>query len=653
MKIITLVGAPNSGKTTLFNYLSGQNFKTVNYPGATVEYHAANLQKHFGLDAMLLDSPGIVSMVPASKDEEVTIKAIYSHPHYGVPNLVIATIDSSQLSRHLLLVMELIEARFDVIVALTMTDILERKGFKIDINKLSKLLNIDVVKVDGRTGKGVEQLIDKVKNKLENQDKNFYEINIIKENSEHLLELYNKIEQIENEVLVPLNGGKLKSFVSTIHKPDELTLKIDSILMSKTWGFLIFFISMVLFFASVFWLASPLMDLVDQLFGWFGNVAHELLGKGWFSDLISDGVISGLGAVAVFVPQILILFFILGLLEDFGYLARGAMLIDRPLRKIGLNGRSFVPMVSGFACAIPAILAARTIPNRKERLLTIFIIPLISCSARIPVYALLIAYLVPPNNSLLSGFILAVIYIVSITLSLIVAGLVNRFREKVIRADDNSTFILELPTYRIPKLRVIISNMWTSTKAYVKGAGPIILIFSIILWFLTYFPNYNPKISNEGLSQQQVEDVIQAERINNSYAAEIGKILEPVMKPMGLDWRVGVAILTSFAAREVFVSSMALIFKITETEDNSIQNSIIKAMRDVKNEEGKPMFTVSSIIGLILFFIIALQCISTMAITRKETGGWRIPLIQFVLYSGGAYLLSVLLVNTLRLFGVS
>ncbi len=653
MKIITLVGAPNSGKTTLFNYLSGQNFKTVNYPGATVEYHAANLQKHFGLDAMLLDSPGIVSMVPASKDEEVTIKAIYSHPHYGVPNLVIATIDASQLSRHLLLVMELIEARFDVIVALTMTDILERKGFKIDINKLSKLLNIDVVKVDGRTGKGVEQLIDKVKNKLENQDKNFYEINIIKENSEHLLELYNKIEQIENEVLVPLNGGKLKSFVSTIHKPDELTLKIDSILMSKTWGFLIFFISMVLFFASVFWLASPLMDLVDQLFGWFGNVAHELLGKGWFSDLISDGVISGLGAVAVFVPQILILFFILGLLEDFGYLARGAMLIDRPLRKIGLNGRSFVPMVSGFACAIPAILAARTIPNRKERLLTIFIIPLISCSARIPVYALLIAYLVPPNNSLLSGFILAVIYIVSITLSLIVAGIVNRFREKVIRADDNSTFILELPTYRLPKLRVIISNMWTSTKAYVKGAGPIILIFSIILWFLTYFPNYNPKISNEGLSQQQVENVIQAERINNSYAAEIGKILEPVMKPMGLDWRVGVAILTSFAAREVFVSSMALIFKITETEDNSIQNSIIKAMRDVKNEEGKPMFTVSSIIGLILFFIIALQCISTMAITRKETGGWRIPLIQFVLYSGGAYLLSVLLVNTLRLFGVS
>jgi ferrous iron transport protein B len=298
-------------------------------------------------------------------------------------------------------------------------------------------------------------------------------------------------------------------------------------------------------------------------------------------------------------------------------------------------------------------MAARTIPNRKERLLTIFIIPLISCSARIPVYALLIGFLVPQENSLLSGFILTVIYLVSITLSLTVAGIINRFRPKVLQADDNSTFILELPTYRIPQFRVVLSNMWTSTKVYVRGAGPIILTFSVILWLLTYFPNYNPKVNAENVTPEKKEQLAKIERIETSYAADIGKILEPIMKPMGLDWRVGVAILTSFAAREVFVSSMALMFKITDADENSIQRSIIGAMRNAKDKEGKPMFTTSSIIGLILFFIIALQCVSTLAITKKETGGWKIPAIQLLLYSGGAYILSVITVHVLRLFGVA
>ncbi len=653
MKIITLVGAPNSGKTTLFNYLSGQNYKTVNYPGATVEYHAANLQKRFGLEAMLLDTPGIISLVPTSKDEEVTIKGIYSHPHYGAPDLVIATMDASQLSRHLLLAMELKQANFDLVIALTMVDILERKGFEIDIDKLQKILGVPIIKIDGRSGEGVDELISVAKRKLETNNKNLYDIKIIEENNQELLNLYKEIEKIEAEVIRPKKRGFAGSYKNILHKPDELTIKIDKILLSKGWGFLIFFLAMLFFFSSVFWLASPLMDLVDMFFGWLGNFTKEILGHGLISDLISDGIISGLGAVSVFVPQILILFLILGLLEDSGYLARGAMLIDRPLRKIGLNGRSFVPMVSGFACAIPAIMAARTIPNAKERLLTIFIIPLISCSARIPVYALLIAYLVPPENYLLSGLILTIIYIFSITISLTVAGIINKFRDKVIRETDNSTFILELPTYRLPKLRVTLSNMWTSTKVYVKGAGPIILTFSIILWALTYFPNYNPQLDKTQIDAAKYENAVQIERINGSYAADLGKIFEPVMKPMGLDWRVGVAILTSFAAREVFVSSMALMFKATEVDENSVQSSIIHSMKLAKNEDGSPMFTTSSIIGLILFFIIALQCVSTMAITKRETGGWRIPVLQFVLYSGGAYILSVIVVNSLRFFGVA
>ena len=410
---------------------------------------------------------------------------------------------------------------------------------------------------------------------------------------------------------------------------------------------------MVFMFASIFWLAAPLMGLVDQFFGLLANWTIEVLGNGIASDFIADGIIAGLGAVSVFIPQIIILFLILGLLEDSGYLARGAMLIDRPLAKLGLNGRSFVPLISGFACAIPAIMATRTMTNRRERFLTIFIIPLISCSARLPVYALLLAFLIPSGHALLSGAILALIYIISITLTLVAAAIINKMRTKIIRAENKSSFILELPTYRMPKLSVVWANTWTSTKTYIRSAGLIIVTFSIILWVLTYFPNFNPKVDTTNLTPEQITEKVQIERINGSYAAELGKIIEPAMVPLGLDWRVGVAILTTFAAREVFVSSMALMFKITDSDENSIQKSILHSMKNAVDEEGKPLFTTSTIIGLIIFFIIALQCISTLAISRKETGSWRLPIMQFVIYSGGAYLLAVIVVTLLRSFGVS
>ncbi len=654
MNVISLVGPPNAGKTTLFNFLSGKNLKTVNYPGATVEYNASKLRKSFGIDAQLIDTPGIVSLLPASLDEVVTIQGIYNNPEYGAPDVIFVTVDASQLSRHLLLVQELLEAKFRIIVALTMVDILERKGFTVNCKKLSeKLEGVPVVKVDPRSGKGIEGLISEAK-KILAQPFDSSVIKQVNEDSTHLIELYKQIAHIEEEVISQnKTSNKTKASIKSLHTPDELTLKIDKFVLSKGLGFLLFISIMVLMFASVFWLAAPLMNWVDQFFGLLASWTVELLGKGFLSDFIADGVIAGLGAVSVFVPQIIILFLILGLLEDSGYLARGAMLIDRPLAKIGLNGRSFVPLMSGFACAIPAIMATRTIPNRRERLLTIFIIPLISCSARLPVYALLIAFLVPMGHPLLSGAILALIYITSITLTIVAAGIINKMRNKVIKDGGKSSFILELPTYRLPKLSVVWRNTWTSTKTYVRSAGLIILTFSIILWFLTYLPNYNPQINTTGLSPAQVETQKQVERINGSYAAELGKIIEPIMIPLGLDWRVGVAILTTFAAREVFVSSLALMFKITDVRDNSIQQSILKSMRNARAGDGKLIFTTSTIIGLIIFFIIALQCMSTMAISKKETGSWRIPLIQFGVYTGGAYLLTVIVVNLLRAFGVS
>jgi ferrous iron transport protein B len=356
----------------------------------------------------------------------------------------------------------------------------------------------------------------------------------------------------------------------------------------------------------------------------------------------------------VFVPQILILFLILGLLEDSGYLSRGAMLIDRPLSKIGLNGKSFVPLLSGFACAIPAIMAARTISNKRERFLTIFVIPLMSCSARLPVYALLIAFLIPADKAWIGGLVLASIYVFSIVSSIIVAAIMNKFSHKLVREEDNSSFILELPAYRQPKLKVVLNNSLTSAKVYLKRAGPIILSFALILWVLTYFPNYNPKIDTQNMTQEQVRQEKSAQRLSTSYASDIGKIIQPVMSPVGMDWRVGVSLIAAFTAREVFVSSMALIFKVTSDNQNDLQTSLLNAMRDAKiGNTGKKLFTTATITGLIIFFIFALQCLSTVAISKKETGSWRIPILQVLIFTSTAYILMFITVNGLRALGIS
>jgi ferrous iron transport protein B len=298
-------------------------------------------------------------------------------------------------------------------------------------------------------------------------------------------------------------------------------------------------------------------------------------------------------------------------------------------------------------------MATRTIPNRKERFLTIFILPLMSCSARLPVYALLIAFLLPSGKSWLAGSILALIYIFSITSSIIVAGIINKFRRTIIKEEDNSSFILELPAYRNPKLSNVLNNTYNSAKVYVKRAGPIILVLSLVLWFLTHFPNYNPKIDSKSISKENIQQLQESERLSGSYAASLGKIIEPVMRPLGMDWRVGVSLISTFAAREVFVSSLALIFKVTSNEE-SIQHSILEAMKKSTIEEtGEPLFTISTVIGLIVFFIFALQCLSTVAVSRKETGGWRIPILQIVLFSSTAYLLAFITVNGLRALGIS
>ncbi|MBZ0200039.1 MAG: ferrous iron transport protein B, partial [Ignavibacteriaceae bacterium] len=511
--LVTLVGPPNSGKTTLFNYLSGQNFKTANYPGATVEYSVGRFQTKFGFSANLLDSPGIVSLTPSSPDEKVSVEALYAHPILGTPDVIIVTVDASQLSRHLLLARQLIESKFTVIIALTMVDLLKKRGLELSVDGLEKELGCKIISVDGRTGAGINLLLKAVEQSVAQSDfkleplpyccdlemdrliHSYGEIEIIEQNVLSAIKPYGlpniNLQKAQKELAI-LNQPVVKKLRS--HLPDNTTLKIDRYLLHKYWGLFFFFLIMAVTFTSIFWLAAPFMDWIDKLFGYLSTTTLSTFGFTWYGDLMANGIISGTGSVLVFVPQIIILFLILGILEDTGYLARGAMLIDKPLSKIGLNGKSFVPMLSGFACAIPAMLASRTIPNRRERLLTIFIIPLMSCSARLPVYALLLAFLIPTDKLWLGGIALATIYIFSIISSVVIAGIANKFKNKIVKEEDNSSFILELPAYRKPQVKVVLINTYHSAKIYLKKAGPIIVGFSIILWFLTYFPNVNPTV---------------------------------------------------------------------------------------------------------------------------------------------------------------
>jgi ferrous iron transport protein B len=665
LPVIGLIGMPNSGKTTLFNTLTGSNFKTSNYPGATVEYSTGKLMEKYGFESYVLDSPGIISLNPSSPDEEVTINGLFNNPKFGVPDVVIVTCDCTQLSRQLFLLKQVIDCGFNTIAAVTMNDLLAKKELELSSEKLSSVLGCPVIKINSKTGEGISSLLA--------QAQQIYKTSCIegtgakvqkpqKPAEEDIARLYDYTEETEAKVIFPVNGKlnineiNRKIFHDLHRKPHETSLKLDKFFLHPFWGIIIFIISMGLIFTSVFWIAQPLMDLVDSGFSRLSGMVADALPEGtWYTDLITNGIINGFGSVMVFVPQIVILFLLLGLLEDTGYLARAAMLIDKPLSKFGLNGRSFIPMLSGYACAIPAMMAARTISNRRERYLTIMIIPLMSCSARIPVYALLLAFVVPPDKPWLGGIGLGALYLFSLIAGAVVAGIISKFK----KTDEKSTFMLELPPYRTPVLRHIVKNTYYKALSYVKQAGPIIIIISLLLWALTYFPNTNPDIeilNKQGLTEEQVSKLVESERLNTSYGATIGKyVFEPVLKPLGWDWRIGISLLSAFAAREVFVSAMAITFSITEGDEDeeNLQRSILQSMREARSPDGtRPLFTTASTIALIIYFMFAMQCLSTVAVARKETGSWKIPVLQVIFYTVMAYVLALAAYNGLNLIGV-
>lgn len=607
---VALVGSPNSGKTTLYNWLTGKNFKTVNYPGATVEYSLSHLAPHWKKNKLIMDTPGIYSMFPKSLDEEVTLKALFEHPQHGPVQKVVVVVDATQMQRHLVILKQIQECGFECVVALTMKDLVEKAHSKIDIDLMQKELGVKVIPVDGLLGKGIPELILAVES-----------IPISK--NQKLLSSWDnaKLNQVQ------IWAANLEKKV-TLSQKDSLalmtrkTLMWDKLFLHPVLGIVSFFVIMSLLFTSIYWVATPFMDWVDSGFGFLADQINASIENPLLKDFIANGIITSFSSVFVFVPQIFILFLGIGFLESTGYLARAATVIDKPFNKLGLTGRSFVPILSGFACAIPAMMAARNISNKRDRWITNFIVPLMSCSARLPVYALLLGFLFKDASPLKAGVSLAIIYMCSALVGVIASIILN----KILPKQGASHFMMELPIYRMPKLVVITKQSLQRTKSYIVRAGPAIFVFAILIWVGTTFPDYKNEDSQVKLEQ--------------SYLGKLGKVIEPAFEPMGGDWRTGIGLLSAFAAREVFVSSMAVVMHITDEDEDAVQTSLIDKMTEATHN-GRPLFTIASVVSLIIFFMIALQCMTTVAVAQKEMNSTRFAISQLVIFNVVAYVLSV------------
>ena len=623
-----LVGSPNSGKTTLFNWLTGLRYNTVNYPGSTVDYSAGTSHSRYGESVHLMDTPGVYGLSPKSPDEEVTINALQENFSWGSVKLVISVVDATHLSRQLLLTRQLLASGFQVIVAVTMMDLLSEKGLEIDIEALAKELNCTVVPIDGRLGGGVQILVDETRRVLSDNRQMKLTHRIESWKAGDIERVLGETRAIEKKLVQPNRARRGLDAA-------ERTSKIDGVLLHPFLGLIMFLVIMSLLFTSIYWLATPVMDLVDSGFSWLSRLVSELGSGALWSDFLANGLVSSFGAVLVFVPQIFILFMGIALLEDSGYLARSATLMDRPLRMLGMSGRSFVPLLSGYACAVPAMMAARTVNSKRERWLLLFIIPLMSCSARLPVYSLLLTFVFRDSPAWKAGLVLAGIYAGSILVGALAAAIANRF----IKIQEKSLFCLELPVYRRPLFGSVLRQAYGRTKNYIRRAGPVIFLLSIVVWIGTTFPHYDVASDSD--------------KLNRSFFGQAGQLIEPVFSPMGVDWRVGVGLISAFAAREVFVSSLAIVFNIADKDEESMQDSLLSQMSEAKMSDGSSVFTISSVLGLIVFFMIALQCISTTGVAVRESGRWRFALMQLVVFNIVAYVLAVALVQGLRVFGIS
>lgn len=666
--VIALAGNPNAGKTTLFNALTGLRQKVANYPGVTVERKEGLWRlDESGKMARLIDLPGLYSLDALSPDEQVAQEVLEGKlSDLPNPDLIVATVDATNLERNLYLVTQLLEFQIPVVVALTMVDLAEKQGLEIDVRKLSALLQIPVVPVIAAQKKGLDELAAESLKVLKKQKTTEFS-GPSKNNFSQSADLHLSLsdDEANNQQIF----ARYK-FISEVYqeavrhrKTREQTIsdKIDSVLTHKFFGLLILAVILLLVFQTIFTWAELPMNLLETGFGTLSELVKTQLPQGIAADLIADGIIAGVGGVLVFLPQILLLFLFISLLEDTGYMARAAFLLDKLMSKVGLHGKAFLPLMSSFACAIPGIMATRTIENPRDRLATIMIAPFMSCSARLPVYALMIATFFAGQT--VFGFISlgAVLMLAMYSLGIFTAILVAFVLKRTLLKSPPPPFVMELPPYRLPHLRNIFQNMFIRAWQFVKRAGTVILVISVILWALAYFPRVeNTNVHPVGQEEQNVsaaerqkasDEFRDSEQISHSFAGQLGRLIEPALEPLGFDWKIGVALIASFAAREVLVSTLSIIYNVGK-EGNEESETLISAIREAKREDGSPVWTPLTALTLMVFFVLAMQCMSTLAVVRRETNSWKWAIFMVAYMTALAYLAAFLTYQTGKFLGL-
>lgn len=706
-KSYAVVGNPNSGKTTLFNALTGLRQKVANYPGVTVEKKSGQFIGQHGEKIELLDLPGSYSIGAHAPDERITRDVLLNlRQDTPRPERLLCVVDASHLERNLYFITQVLELGLPTVIALNMIDVARAQGTPVNAERLSEELGVPVIPVQATRREtllplrlalsraevprslwtpdlpgawtraadhvaahwpGAESAADALHGptdiRLPRDPEARMKASLLLAASEEesallaaelgagqalgaVLAQRTLLQRALPEWRDEIVSARYEQIGRLCHAAqggltamgDRFTQRLDDLLTHKAWGWLAFFGMMILMFVSIFTVASYPMDWIESGFGWLAGILKESMPAGDLRDLLTDGVIAGVGGVVVFLPQILILFFFIGLLEDTGYMARAAFLMDRVMSRVGLHGKSFIPLLSSYACAIPGIMSTRTIENPKDRLVTILVAPLMSCSARLPVYALMIAALLPAESVWSKGGVMMGLYLLGTTAALCFAWL---FKKTILKG-ETALFLMELPPYRIPSLLQIASQMWQRSALFLKRAGTVILAISIILWFLATFPKIETK---EGAPEPT-----KTEQLQHSFAGRIGHLMEPVIAPLGMDWKIGIGLVAAQAAREVFVGTMSIVYNVEGSEDQE-DGALVQTLRDQKRPDGTALFTPLTCLSILVFFVLSMQCVSTLAVVRRETNSFRWPLFQFCYMTGTAYLASLLIYQGGRLLG--
>ena len=693
---VALIGNPNVGKTSVFNQLTGLNQQVGNYPGITVEKKEGICKLSASSKAKIIDLPGTYSLNANSIDENVVIELLLNKNDIDFPDVAVVVTEVENLKRNLLLFTQIKDLEIPTILVINMSDRMTLKGIELDIPYLEKELKTKIALVSSRKKIGIDNLknltldyknlsiepclnassidpdyFDKLRKAFPNQllyklwlvitqDVNFLNLerNEIKSSFTKSHADLKRLQQKETIKRYQFINDTLK-IGQTIDKSkaSDFQSKLDRILTHKIYGYLIFFGILMVIFQSLFDWSSIPMDFIDETFANLSSFAKTNLPAGEFTNLISEGIIPGIGGIVIFIPQIAFLFLFISVLEESGYMSRVVFLMDKIMQKFGLSGKSIVPLISGTACAIPAIMSARNIENWKERLITILVTPFTTCSARLPVYAILISLIIPEKRIFgflsLQGLTLMFLYLLGFGSAIFSAYLLN----KVLKLKCKTYFVVEMPSYKIPMFKNVGINVLEKTKAFVAGAGKIILAISVVLWFLGShgpskgFDNAEAIVlksnKNKTISTEELENEVNAYKLENSYIGILGKTIEPAIRPLGYDWKIGIAVLSSFAAREVFVGTLATIYSVGNhsEEETTIKN---KMAAEVHPVTGDKIFNFATGVSLLLFYAFAMQCVSTLAIVKKETNSWKWPIIQLVFMSGLAYLVSLIAYQVLK-----